>query len=181
MRRYGRRSGPAGPGLRDRPAAWGLVLAAALTMAMAVVVAAPRAAGAERLAVRLAAAVTSLPRRATTVPPALLHGRFYRGTPAVGALFSLSGGHLGRHFCTASVVNSPVRDLVITAAHCVSGRRPRPGRVRARVPPQPRNRMAAGPSPGSSSTPPGRHPVTRITTWPSWWSASRASAGRCRR
>ena len=28
MRRHGRRSGPAGPGLRDRPAAWSLVLAA---------------------------------------------------------------------------------------------------------------------------------------------------------
>jgi Trypsin len=169
-----------GPGLRDRPAAWGLVLAAALTMAMVVVVAAPRVVGAERLAIRLAAAVKSLPRRATTVPAALLHGRFYTGTPAVGALFSLSGGHLGRHFCTASVVDSPVRDLVITAAHCVSGRRP--GRV-AFVPgtTAARNRTAAGPSPGFSSTPIGRHPATQITTWPSGWSASRASVRRCSR
>ena len=41
----------------------------------------------------------------------------------VGALFgaerrsSLPGGH----FCTASVVHSPNRDLVVTAAHCLDG------------------------------------------------------------
>jgi len=153
MRRYGRRSGPAGPALRDRPAAWGLVLAAALTMAMAVVVAAPRLIGAERLA----AAVKSLPRRATTVPPALLHGRFYNGTPAVGALFSLSGGHLGRHFCTASVVDSPVRDLVITAAHCVSGRQP--------------GRVAFVPGYHRSREPYGRWTVTRIFVDAGWSSS----------
>jgi len=157
MRRHGRRSGPAGPGLRDRLAAWGLVLAAALTMAMAVVVAAPRVIGAERLAVRLAAAVKSLPRRATTVPPALLRGRFYNGTPAVGALFSLSGGHLGRHFCTASVVDSPVRDLVITAAHCVSGRQP--------------GRVAFVPGYHRSQEPYGRWAVTRIFLDAGWSSS----------
>jgi hypothetical protein len=27
----------------------------------------------------------------------------------------------GRHFCTASVVHSPGRDLIVTAAHCVDG------------------------------------------------------------
>jgi V8-like Glu-specific endopeptidase len=84
----------------------------------------PGAQSAERLAVRLAAAVKALPRGAPTVPPALLHGRFYDGTPAVGALFTVSGGHLGQHFCTASVVNSRVRDLVITAAHCLHGKQP---------------------------------------------------------
>lgn len=42
----------------------------------------------------------------------------------VGALFAadrrdrLSGGH----FCTASVVHSPHRDLIVTAAHCLNGR-----------------------------------------------------------
>jgi V8-like Glu-specific endopeptidase len=84
----------------------------------------PSAHGAERFAGRLAAAVKALPRGAPTVPPALLHGRFYNGTPAVGALFTISGGHLGTHFCTASVVNSSVKDLVITAAHCLHGRHP---------------------------------------------------------
>jgi V8-like Glu-specific endopeptidase len=43
----------------------------------------------------------------------------FAGTPAVGAL--LEGGLHGSHFCTASVVNSPARDLIVTAAHCVSG------------------------------------------------------------
>jgi V8-like Glu-specific endopeptidase len=51
-------------------------------------------------------------------------GEPFDGTPAVGALFTLSGGHLARHFCTASVVDSPHGDLVITAAHCVTGRSP---------------------------------------------------------
>ena len=45
----------------------------------------------------------------------------FSGTAAVGALFTTSAGKLDHHFCTASVVNSPVGDLVITAAHCVSG------------------------------------------------------------
>jgi V8-like Glu-specific endopeptidase len=35
----------------------------------------------------------------------------------VGALFT--GGLSGGHFCTASVVVSPGRDLLITAAHCI--------------------------------------------------------------
>jgi V8-like Glu-specific endopeptidase len=37
----------------------------------------------------------------------------------VGALFVHDAS--GNHFCTASVVASPGRDLLITAAHCVSG------------------------------------------------------------
>jgi V8-like Glu-specific endopeptidase len=49
------------------------------------------------------------------------NGQDFVGTPAVGALFTTSTGKLGRHFCTASVVSSPHRDLVITAAHCMSG------------------------------------------------------------
>ena len=43
------------------------------------------------------------------------------GAPAVGALF-VAGKSAGSrtHFCTASVVHSPQRDLVITAAHCMA-------------------------------------------------------------
>lgn len=37
----------------------------------------------------------------------------------VGALFEHDAG--GDHFCTASVVASPGRDLLITAAHCING------------------------------------------------------------
>ena len=49
------------------------------------------------------------------------NGQAFAGTPAVGALFTIDRGKLGHHFCTASVVGSPHGDLVITAAHCVSG------------------------------------------------------------
>jgi V8-like Glu-specific endopeptidase len=48
------------------------------------------------------------------------NGQAFSGTPAVGALFSTSAGKLSQHFCTASVINSPHGDLVITAAHCVT-------------------------------------------------------------
>jgi V8-like Glu-specific endopeptidase len=49
------------------------------------------------------------------------NGQAFAGTAAVGALFTTSGGKPGGHFCTASVINSPHGDLVITAAHCMSG------------------------------------------------------------
>jgi V8-like Glu-specific endopeptidase len=119
MRRHGKKTPLCGRIFRANRSIWGIGLASA---ALIVGAAAPNALGAERLAVRLAAAVKSLPRKAPVVPPALLHGRFYNGTPAVGALFSTSSGHLGRHFCTGSVVASPAGDLVITAAHCMQGR-----------------------------------------------------------
>ena len=45
----------------------------------------------------------------------------FDGVPVVGALFTLSGGKLGTHFCTASVVHSAHGDLAVTAAHCVAG------------------------------------------------------------
>ncbi len=57
----------------------------------------------------------------------------------------------------------------------------RPGRLRARVPPQPGAVRPLDRHPDFRRTPAGRHPATRITTWPSWWSASRGSARRCRR
>jgi|HubBroStandDraft_5_1064220.scaffolds.fasta_scaffold22712_1 V8-like Glu-specific endopeptidase len=47
----------------------------------------------------------------------------FSGTAAVGALFTRKAtGKLGSHFCTASVVNSPGENLLITAAHCMAGR-----------------------------------------------------------
>ncbi|MER5473284.1 trypsin-like peptidase domain-containing protein [Streptomyces sp. NPDC002685] len=44
-------------------------------------------------------------------------------TARVGALFhgSAASGGTGGHFCTASVVHSAGRDLVVTAAHCLDG------------------------------------------------------------
>ena len=43
----------------------------------------------------------------------------FPGMAAVGALFTSSGGRLGSHFCTASVVSSPAGNMLITAAHCL--------------------------------------------------------------
>jgi V8-like Glu-specific endopeptidase len=43
----------------------------------------------------------------------------------VGALFVRDSG--GDHFCTASVVTSPGKDLLITAAHCINGGKGSPG------------------------------------------------------
>jgi V8-like Glu-specific endopeptidase len=56
-----------------------------------------------------------------TGPAAMATSSAFGGTPAIGALFSVSHGRLGAHFCTASVVDSPGGDLLVTAAHCVQG------------------------------------------------------------
>jgi V8-like Glu-specific endopeptidase len=47
----------------------------------------------------------------------------YGETSTVGALFTVGpAGQLENHFCTASVVNSPSGNLLITAAHCMNGK-----------------------------------------------------------
>ena len=48
-------------------------------------------------------------------------GQAFGGVAAVGALFTVSAGRLGTHFCTASIVRSVHGDLAVTAAHCVTG------------------------------------------------------------
>ncbi|MFF1708224.1 trypsin-like serine peptidase [Streptomyces sp. NPDC058252] len=72
-------------------------------------------------AVVLVAAVTSSSVAAADAGPGPLgvtvHSAVTRQTARVGALFHGSGGH----FCTASVVHSAGRDLIVTAAHCVDG------------------------------------------------------------
>ena len=84
------------------------------------------------------------------------NGRAFGGTPAVGALFTMSAGKLGRHFCTASVVNSPDGDLVITAAHCVSHT----------------SGVVFVPGYNHGATPYGVWTVTRIYTDRSWQSSA---------
>ena len=54
---------------------------------------------------------------ADAAPP---DARSFDGLPVVGALFA-GASVTGVHFCTASVVHSPHRDLLVTAAHCLSG------------------------------------------------------------
>lgn len=102
-----------------------ILTAAAGTGLLLVALLTPAVSAAGRLATRLAAAVQTLGIGAgdRTVMP---RGTVPPGTsPAVGALFRTTsrGGRqqLGSHFCTASVVDSPSGDLVMTAAHCVSG------------------------------------------------------------
>ena len=92
----------------------------AILIALGVVAMTPAAHSAAKFTVRLAAAMNSVPRKATPGPPGMPTGVPFHGTPAVGALFSTTrSGGLGTHFCTASVVRSPHHDLAITAAHCV--------------------------------------------------------------
>jgi V8-like Glu-specific endopeptidase len=105
-------------------AIWVVSAATAVTCGIVIVV---PAAGAVRLAARMASAARTLPLQAPDAPPVRTGGQSFDGTPAVGALFTVSRGQLRTHFCTASVVDSPRGDLVITAAHCVSGRAP--GRI----------------------------------------------------
>ncbi|HLI42080.1 MAG TPA: serine protease [Streptosporangiaceae bacterium] len=99
-----------------RPPAVG-ALVAALTVGVVVVVA-PATGAAGGIAAGLARAVHHL------VSPSR-NGEAFPGTPAVGALFTTNAGTLASHFCTASVIDSPPGDLVVTAAHCVSGDPPR--------------------------------------------------------
>jgi V8-like Glu-specific endopeptidase len=52
----------------------------------------------------------------------------FRGAARVGAIFGSSAGRPNHHFCSGAVVESPTRDIVVTAAHCVIA----PGTGRAR-------------------------------------------------
>jgi len=111
-----------------------------------------------RLAGRLAAAAQTLGMRAHAAK--MVRDAAPAGTsPAVGALFSITPGQrgrpqLGRHFCTATVVDSPSGDLVLTAAHCVSGRAP--------------GQFAFVPEYRDGRTPAGVWPVTKVFVDQTW-------------
>ncbi|WP_284578374.1 trypsin-like serine protease [Streptomyces sp. 2P-4] len=66
---------------------------------------------------------TSLPQSAKQ-PQLAAPGTPAPGTPAAftGALFE--GAVQGRHFCTATVVQSPGRNLIVTAGHCLLAGKP---------------------------------------------------------
>lgn len=51
------------------------------------------------------------------LPGVMPAARATSGSAVVGALFFSNGA--GRHYCTASVVDTPKRNLLITAAHCL--------------------------------------------------------------
>jgi V8-like Glu-specific endopeptidase len=110
----GRTGQRGGPGAR--------VAAVALIATLAVTAMTPAAHGAAKLAVRFAFAMNSIPKKVSPAAMIMPVGKPFRGTPAVGALFTTTGsGRLGSHFCTASVVASPHKDLAVTAAHCMAG------------------------------------------------------------
>ena len=67
--------------------------------------------------------VATPPARSATRLPGDLEA--FGQTSTVGALFTVSaGGQLQNHFCTASVVDSPAGNLIVTAAHCMQGQHP---------------------------------------------------------
>ncbi len=71
---------------------------------------------------RMAAAQRAVISRAAAGPNAkapngIPVASHFTGVPTVGALFATTGNKA--HFCTASVVDSPVGDIVLTAAHCI--------------------------------------------------------------
>jgi len=107
---------PSGPHKRARWITWSPAKAALVTALAvgAVVTLTPANGAASDIATGFVRAVRHLAAPSHA-------GRAFAGTPAVGALFTASAAQLGQHFCTASVVDSPAGDLVITAAHCVSG------------------------------------------------------------
>lgn len=82
-----------------------------------------------------------------TAPPTVANAR-------VGALFSAGG--TGSHFCTASVVASPKRSVLVTAAHCVYG----DGGARAD--------LAFVPAYREGSAPYGRWPVEHVLVDRRW-------------
>jgi V8-like Glu-specific endopeptidase len=89
-------------------------------------------------------------------------GQAFDGVATVGALFTMNGGQLGTHFCTASVVDSAHGDLIVTAAHCVTGRQ---GQI-AFVP-----GYAKGPGHAKGKAPYGVWPVTAVYANQAWQSA----------
>jgi V8-like Glu-specific endopeptidase len=121
---------PSGPGAKLRTGRFGgpgaKMAGVAVFAALVVTAMTPAAHGAARLAVRLAAAMRSSSKRvsptAMVIPLGMPSGTPFHGTPTVGALFTTtSSGALATHFCTASVVASPHKDLAVTAAHCMEG------------------------------------------------------------
>ncbi|MFC5184248.1 trypsin-like serine peptidase [Actinomadura harenae] len=94
--------------------------AAAVVAGLAVVSWPPAAGGGAAEAARNAQPISDTV--AGSVKPADTSSAAFNGLPAVGALFGVDdSGNLTNHTCTASVVDSPGRNLLVTAAHCVGG------------------------------------------------------------
>ena len=136
--------------MRGRARRLGLLAALITLLAVSVVATVtPTQGAAGDIAFRFARVVTHLVSTSQ-------EGQDFSGTPAVGALFTMSSGKLDSHFCTASVVNSPNGDLVITAAHCVTGA----------------SAMVFVPGYENGKTPYGIWTVTKVYADPAWMSSA---------
>jgi V8-like Glu-specific endopeptidase len=103
-------------------------------------------------AVVVGAVLSPSPGNLTAIPGDVAQ---FDQTTAIGALFTLSSsGQLQNHFCTASVVDSPTGDLVVTAAHCMENK------VASRV--------AFVPDYSAGHTPYGIWTVTSVIEDPQW-------------
>ncbi|MEY9968656.1 V8-like Glu-specific endopeptidase [Streptacidiphilus sp. MAP12-16] len=103
-------------------------------------------------------ALTTLFTPTTSAHAARPASTAFGGVARVGALFSSSGGRLTHHFCSAAVIDSPGRDLVVTAAHCAVS----PGRGRAR------RGLVFVPGYHDGVRPYGEWAVSRVTTDVRW-------------
>ena len=98
------------------------------------------------------------PEAAGPARPGAQQSVAFGGTPRVGALFSTSGGALTGNFCTAAVVASPDRDLLVTAAHCLVA----PGSGKAR------DDLLFVPGYASGRAPYGRWSVRKVVVDSHW-------------
>jgi V8-like Glu-specific endopeptidase len=130
------------------------VLAAGISMAAAGMIATPLNHNADTLA----AGGQPMSSAASLLPAMDAQGVPFSGTPAVGALFTTSYGVLRSHFCSASVVDSPARDLLVTAAHCVTG--------------PASNSIVFVPGYDDGLTPYGVWPITRVIVGQGWTSSA---------
>lgn len=72
-----------------------------------------------RVVVALALLPTGAALAATTVP-STTSAQHFAGVPTVGALF-VPGAYPMLHTCTASVIKTKAGDVIMTAAHCMTG------------------------------------------------------------
>jgi V8-like Glu-specific endopeptidase len=109
---------------------------------------------------RMAAAQAAVVPRVATMPnvkmakdiPQAVH---FTGVPTVGTLFSTTGSKA--HFCSASVVDSPGGDIIVTAAHCVYGSKPS-------------TNIAYAPEYNNERLPYHLWAIQGIYVWPTWQS-----------
>lgn len=127
-----------------------LLIAIAIAVACAAVLPLPGNVGAAAVTQRVGAPAPSQSAVTSSTSTA------FKGVPVVGALFTSSGGELGPHFCTASVVHSVHGDLAVTAAHCL-----------ASVPGQ----VVFVPGYANGKKPYGVWPVTAVYTNQAWQSS----------